>query len=163
MPDSLSQEELRRLRAIYPDPPYARHSYQYSYFMGDVADGPQMIQHQASMRKLVKARTHPILRLGKGDAVSRKQPYVFYTDIELDSGAPVDDGWPYQSYYYLMGYDGKGAVALPRGSQVMVKVPSAHLKAPGAHYTTKTIPVLPIPKRLSRPTGSVSFVSLEGL
>lgn len=162
MPDSMRSDELRRLKQIYPDPPYKTHAYNYSYFMGDLADGPKLAQQKASMRALVAARSKPILRLAKGEMVSKRQPYVFYGDSELDGRPPHDDSWPFQSYYYLMGHDEKGAVAIPRGEKVYVNIPSAELRGRG-YVSMREVPRIPPARQLSRPTGTTSYVSLEGL
>lgn len=161
MPDSMSTDELKRLRAIYPAPPYREHLYQYSYFMGDT---PGQDQAAISNRKLVRGSTQPIIRLRKHENVSSKQPYVAYDDVELDPGPPQDDGFPFQSYYYLMDYDDKGPVALKPGQVVMV--PSSRLRGMG-YKVTKPSRLVRAPQQKQQPVvkrekSIDTFITLEG-
>lgn len=161
MPDSMSTEELKRLKAIYPDPPYKEHLYAYSYFMGD-ATGQE--QAAISNRQLVKGSTQPIMRLRRHENVSSKQPYVAYDDVELDPGPPQDDGFPFQSYYYLMDYDGKGPIALKPGQ--VVRVPAARLKSAG-FIVTKPSRLVRAPNQKQEPVvkrkeAVDTFITLEG-
>ncbi len=164
MPDSLSKDELRMLKRLYPEPPYKQYIWNYSYFMGDaeqkLAQARQEVQRRH--RVLTKAGTDPRLRLQPGERVSREQPYTIYTDVELQESGMPSDSWPYQSYYYLMDYDDKWIAAVPRNAnmgQFPVKRPSARVRAPG-YVSTRQPPRLPAQANPAPPTAT--FITLRG-
>ena len=168
MPDSLNSRDLRNLRRLYPEPPYRRYPYQYTYFgMGDGELTPTQkgiiqtdVQEVVGGRKLVQSRQHPILRLRRHENVSSKQPYVFYTDPEVKRDIP-DDGWPFVSYYYLMDVDTNGK---PMVANQNVQMPIRGAKMRGSDYVSPRRMYLPNrAQSMERPTGSVSFLSLEDL
>lgn len=152
MPDSLSSQELRNLKALYPSSPYMTRPYQYSYFMGNAAS-----------RDLVQGSTYPKLRLRRHEKVSQAQPYAVYDDVELGPRAPGNDGWPFQTYYYLMDYDAKGQVVVKPGQTVMV--PASSIRARGSYINTgkkvavqAQLPSTPAPA----PRSTNTYISLEG-
>jgi hypothetical protein len=183
MPDSMSVEELRRLKQIevkpneipyYPDPPpgYQTESfYPYSFFFGQMGDpvadatAKSMVEAAVRNRKLVPGSTQPVVRLRKHEHLSRKQPYVMYDDVELDPRAPGDDYFPFQSYYYLMDYDAKGPVAVVPGRTILpyslVRVGGKIYRVKGRRVATER-DVPPPPAHMKRPTGLTTFISLEG-
>ncbi len=169
MPDSLNRNDLRNLRRLYPEPPYRRYPYQYTYFgMGDGELTPTQkgivqtdVMEDVGQRKLVHSRQHPVMRLRRHENVSSKQPYVFYTDPEVKRDIP-DDGWPFTSYYYLMGVDTNGKpMVMPDKS---ASIPIRGSKMRGSDYVSPRKMYLPN-RAVSRehPTGTVSFLSLEDL
>ena len=169
MPDSLSAQELRRTEPIYPDPPYAIHPWNYSYWLGDapgsVAQARQ--EYDARHRHLRPAAPPAPDRSRVYENMSRKQPYAWYGDVELKPTVEEDDGWPYQSYYYLMDF-GMGQVALQPG---MTLVPGQMIRVGGRTFRVKargpvTVPKAPgqyTPPKGPRPAAGTTFVSLEGL
>ena len=166
MPDSMSSEDLRNLRALdaeesyyYPTPPEVlnKQFYPYTYFMGDAAS--------QAHRKLVPGSKMPVTRLREWENISSKQPYVIYDDVELYPHTPQEDYFPFQSYYYLMDYDEKGPVAAVPGktavpySLVRIRGRVYRIKTPGRVVTEADIPVQPIKHP---PSATTSYISLEG-
>lgn len=166
MPDSLTSQDLKNLRAIFPNPPYQIKPYNYSYFMGDDPRKAQsMSEAELRHRKLVQGSTAPRMRLRQYENVSAKEPYAMYTDVELKSGPPADDGWPYQSYYYLMDYDQKGPIAVRPGD--VVYVPSARLRGRGFVNTGPRYHAVQAPRNLPNPVlqkknPTDTYIALEG-
>jgi hypothetical protein len=169
MPDSFSSEDLKRLRALYPEPPYRRYPYQYTYFgMGQMGTDPVTVKGVVKSdtndvmnnRLLVQSRERPVMRLRRHENVSSKEPYSFYDDPEVKRDIP-DDGWPFVSYYYLMGMDGNGRPIVTNGpKQDAVNMRASKVR--GSDYVSPRQLQLPNrPTQMLRPTGSVSFLSLE--
>lgn len=169
MPDSFSTNDLKRLRALYPDPPYHRYPYQYTYFgMGDQNGVTPTqrgiiqtdVQEVVGGRRLVQSQQHPVMRLRRHENVSSKEPYAFYDDPEVKRDIP-DDGWPFVSYYYLMDVDVKGKpVVVTNQSQIRAR----GSKVRGSDYVSpRQLELYRRSKQMLHPTGSVSFLSLENL
>jgi hypothetical protein len=162
MPDSLSQNELRRVRQLPPGSPYQTYSYDYSYYMGDVKSA-QRRRHQMERQTYIPS-TEPTDRSRVYENVSKAQPYVYYNDVELKPGPETSDGFPHQSYYYLMDYDDKGLIAVKPG---MTLVPGMRVRMDGRTYRVKgrrpvtaQLPQQPmVPKSKVKP-GS-TYISLE--
>lgn len=149
MPDSLSVNDLNRLRAIYPQPPYNASIPAYSMFMGDYD----------THRGLRYGSTQPIMRLRRHENVSSQQPYTVYDDPDVSGGVPADDNFPFQTYYYLMDYDHKGPIAAKRGSVVMV--PASRLRRRGLQGARQVrVPQAQPP--IPRPYPGETFITLEG-
>lgn len=127
MPNSLSREELLRLRQLSPSDPYKRHLYNYSMFMGD-----HMRERGGYEQMRYQGTPDPILRLLPDESVSQVYPYVFAKGSEWALPPGWDEG--YLSYYALSGVDGKGGYiakdkAQRRVNTGMVNVPASMARA----------------------------------
>ncbi len=123
MPNSLSREELQRLRQLSPSDPYKRHIYNYSMFMGDqmkARGGYETMRYQGT--------PNPILRLMPEESVSGEYPYVFAKGSEWALPPGWDEG--YLSYYAMSGVDAKGGYVSKNKAQRQVNVPPGTVMVP---------------------------------
>jgi hypothetical protein len=166
MPDSLSSDDLKNLRAIYPNPPYQEHLYQYSYFMGDQGRSNGNGSGKTDW-PVVQGSTYPKLTLRRHENVSSKQPYAMYEDVELKPGPEPGDDWPYQMYYYLMDVDTKGPVAVRPGQ--VVYLPASRVKGARGSVATRQSKYIKAQAPMELPQPQVkklkpteTFLALEG-
>lgn len=162
MPESLSTQELKRLRQLNPKGPYAPHMPMWSMFMGD--DAKKAGLETLRVQGRVAPGSKPIMRLQKDESVSTQYPYVFARGDEWALPPGWDEG--YLSYYNMSGIDSKGGFIDKSAKQVSgdkVNVPAFMTRA-SFQNNSQGWPDVGIAKKVNRPAGATTaYITLSDL